>query len=122
MTDSFYEDIKLIEKDVEQLEAYRSQDKTVVIAGPGSGKTRVLTLKAMSIIHSNSFPVTSGIACLSYSKETVRELKNRLKKYGYKKRPQDFIGTVHGFCLGEIIGPFQHLYPEYNIPFPFQVV
>jgi len=120
MNQLFFNDLNLIKKDECQWEAYQSNNNTVIIAGPGSGKTRVLTLKAMKIIQSELLE-TSGIACLSFSKETVRELKKRLNQYGYSERKQDFIGTVHGFCLAEIIGPFQNLYPEYEIPNPIKI-
>jgi DNA helicase II / ATP-dependent DNA helicase PcrA len=120
MNKQFYTDLKLIQKDECQWEAYKSKSNTVVIAGPGSGKTRVLTLKAIQILQGELGP-TSGLACLSYSRETVRELKKRLDSYGYVSKPQNYIGTVHGFCLAEIIGRFQHLYPEYEIPFPLKI-
>jgi superfamily I DNA/RNA helicase len=120
MNDIFYNDLEMIKHDESQYRAYLSNENTVVIAGPGSGKTRILTLKFMKLV-STEVSDTTGIACLSYSKETVRELKKRLKEYGYKKRTQDFIGTLHGFCLAEIIGPFQRIYPEYEIPFPLKI-
>lgn len=120
MNESFYKDLDLIRKDQYQWQAYKSDGNTVVTAGPGSGKTRILTLKAIKIIQSLSSS-TSGLACISYSRETVRELKKRLTNYGYQKRSQDYIGTVHGFCIADIITPFSRLYPEYEIPTPFRI-
>lgn len=120
MNKQFYIDLALIRKDQYQSEAYDAKSNTVVIAGPGSGKTRVLTLKAIKILQSE-LSDTSGLACLSYSRETVRELKKRLALYGYQASSRDYVGTVHGFCLAEIITPFQLLYPEYEIPFPLKI-
>lgn len=120
MNEAFYKHLSLIKGDEHQAAAYKSMHNTVVIAGPGSGKTRVLTLKAMQLMQSH-IPDNSGLACLSYSRETVRELKKRLKQYGYRQRPQDYIGTVHCFCLAEIIGPFYHLYPQYEVPKPLKI-
>ena len=120
MNDLFYKHLKLIRKDEHQLAAYNSNSNTVIIAGPGSGKTRVLTLKAMQLMQ-ESINGNAGLACLSYSRETVREIKKRLSQYGYSQRRQDYIGTVHGFCLAEIISPFSHLYPSYNIPKPLKI-
>lgn len=120
MNESFYTDLDLIKKDKHQFDAYSSKGNSVVIAGPGSGKTKVLTLKAIQLIQSN-IPNNSGLACISYSRETIRELKKRLNQYGYCNRPCDYIGTVHGFCLAEIIIPFQNLYPEIKIPQPFKI-
>lgn len=120
MNDLFYRDRELIKKDEHQWDAYQAMGNTAVIAGPGSGKTRVLTLKAIKIIKSE-LSETCGLACLSYSRETVRELRNRLDQYAYRASPLDYIGTVHGFCLAEIITPFQQLYPEYKIPYPLKI-
>ncbi|MDZ4330097.1 MAG: AAA family ATPase, partial [Flavobacterium sp.] len=82
MNDLFYQDLELIKKDEKQFEAYQSMDNTVLIAGPGSGKTRVLSLKAVALskIHIHK---PEGLACISFSRESVRELKTRLKQYGY---------------------------------------
>ncbi|MEQ8478121.1 ATP-dependent helicase [Fulvivirga sp.] len=120
MNESFYADLESIKADEHQYNAYSSKGNSVIIAGPGSGKTRVLTLKAIQLIQSSNSRNT-GLACISYSRETVRELKNRLHNYGYRSRPIDYIGTVHGFCLAEIIIPFQSLYPEFKVPQPFKI-
>ncbi len=83
-------------------------------------KTRVLTLKAIKLLQSDiHYP--SGLACISYSRETVRELKKRLTEYGYQSSINDFIGTMHGFCLINILQPFAHLFPQYNVPDPLKI-
>lgn len=121
MNDEFYKDLELIKKDEKQWDAYRSTNNTVVIAGPGSGKTRVLALKAVSLAKTEIHK-PSGLACISYSRETVRELKKRLKQYGYIPGSRDFIGTVHSFSLLHIIQPFAHLYSQYGIPLPIKIL
>lgn len=120
MNEKFYSDLQLIHSDESQWSAYESKENTVVIAGPGSGKTRVLTLKAIKLLQSDIHH-PSGLACISYSRETVRELKKRLKEYGYRSRGNDFIGTMHGFCLIHILQPFAHLFPQYNVPSPMKI-
>ena len=120
MNEKFYSDQELIQSDESQWSAYNSKANTVVIAGPGSGKTRVLTLKAIKLLHSDIHQ-PSGLACISYSRETVRELKKRLKEYGYRPKGNDFIGTMHGFCLINILQPFAHLFPKYNVPLPLKI-
>ncbi len=121
MNDLFYKDLELIKKDEKQYEALQSNDNTVVIAGPGSGKTRVLALKAL-ILSKTQINKPSGLACISYSRESVRELKKRLKSYGYVSNSRDFIGTVHSFSLLHVIQPFAHLYPQYEIPLPVKIL
>ncbi|NVK66625.1 MAG: ATP-dependent helicase [Flavobacteriales bacterium] len=120
MNEQFYHDQELIRQDESQWEAYESNVNTAVVAGPGSGKTRVLTLKAIKLIETQ-INKPSGLACISYSRETVRELKKRLRQYGYKNRQEDFIGTIHGFCLMNIIQPFAHLFPRFNVSFPIKI-
>jgi DNA helicase-2/ATP-dependent DNA helicase PcrA len=121
MNDEFYKDLALIKKDDNQWAAYQSMINTAVIAGPGSGKTRVLALKAVSLAKTEIHK-PSGLACISYSRETVRELKKRLKQYGYIPENRDFIGTVHSFSLLHIIQPFAHLFPQYGIPLPIKIL
>lgn len=121
MNEQFFTDLELIQKDDHQIEAYNRKNSTVVIAGPGSGKTRVLALKAVTLAQI-SIKKPSGIALISYSRETVRELKKRLKLYGYKPSNRDFVGTVHSFSLLHVIQPFGHLFPEYGINYPVKIL
>ena len=104
-----------------QFAAYKAVNNTVIIAGPGSGKTTVLTLKVMQLLAEMIYP-PRGLACLTYSTETVREFKSRLVKLGLEKRKNVFLGTVHSFCLSEIITPFAALYPQYKIPLPIRII
>ncbi|MBZ4042584.1 UvrD-helicase domain-containing protein [Flavobacterium hibisci] len=121
MNSLFYQDLSLIEKDPNQFKAYRSMNNTVLIAGPGSGKTRVLSLKAVSLSKSH-IRKPEGLACISFSRESVRELRSRLKQYGYIPTNKDFIGTVHSFSLLHVLQPFAHLYPEYGIKYPIKII
>ncbi len=121
MNNYFVEKLHEIDNDAEQFAAYNSDGNTVVLAGPGSGKTTVLTLKVMQILHEKVAP-PRGLACITYSKEAAREFKTRLNDYGLIKRENVFLGTVHSFCLSEIIIPFANLYPRYNIPLPIKII
>lgn len=121
MNDQFFHDLALIKTDPSQWAAYQSMESTAVIAGPGSGKTRVLSLKAVTLARS-SIHAPAGLACISYSRETVRELKKRLKLYGFIPGPHDFIGTIHTFSLLHVLRPFGLLFPEYGIPFPIKII
>lgn len=104
-----------IRHDPEQLAAYDACGNTVVVAGSGSGKTNVLTLKVMRLLN-ETICHPRGLACLTYSTEAAREFKDRLAKLGLTKRENVFLGTVHSFCLAEVLMPFAHLYPKYRIP------
>ena len=121
MNEHFFKDLELIQKDKQQFSAYKAEANTVIIAGPGSGKTKILTLKAVSLLKS-SIKEPCGLACISFSRETVRELKKRLKRYGYIPNKKDFLGTVHSFSLLHVIQPYAHLYPQYNVSYPIKIL
>lgn len=117
----FEKKLQEISEDDMQFAAYKAVNNTVVIAGPRSGKTTVLTLKVMQLLAEMIYP-PRGLACLTYSTEAVREFKSRLVKLGLEKRKNVFLGTVHSFCLSEIITPFAALYPQYKIPLPIRII
>ena len=101
MVNAYFEKkLQEIREDDMQLAAYKAVNNTVVIAGPGSGKTTVLTLKVMQLLAEVIYP-PRGLACLTYSTEAVREFKSRLVKLGLEKRKNVFLGTVHSFCLSQ---------------------
>ncbi|AGA67686.1 DNA/RNA helicase, superfamily I [Desulfitobacterium dichloroeliminans LMG P-21439] len=121
MNDYFKQKLTEVTNDSEQLRAYTSTDSTVVIAGPGSGKTTVLTLKVIRLLD-DIIAEPRGLACLTYSTESAREFKTRLSKLGLRGRKNVFLGTVHSFCLAEILTPFAKLYPKYEIPNPIRII
>ena len=121
MNDYFIKSLQAIQNDKEQYSAYMSERDTVVLAGPGSGKTTVLSLKVMKLL-SEDIRAPYGLACVTYSREAAREFQTRLKKYGLARKQNVFLGTVHGFCLAEILGPFSELYPKYNIPKKIKII
>lgn len=118
---SYYMDkIEQLKKDEMQLEAYNTKESTVVIAGPGSGKTTVLTLKIIKLL-TEMIKEPRGLACVTFSREAAREFKERLNKLGYVERKNVFLGTVHSFCIAEVLGKFAHLY-DYKIPLPIKII
>ncbi len=121
MTEYFQRKLWEIRSDPEQLSAYNTCGNAVVIAGPGSGKTTVLTLKVMRLLNEAIYP-PRGLACLTYSTEAAREFKDRFRKLGLTKSRNVFLGTAHSFCLAEVITPFAHLYPKYRIPHPVRII
>ena len=77
--DYYTEKLEQILADPYQKAAYETNDSTVVIAGPGSGKTTILTLKIMKLLK-DKIREPQGLACLTFSREAAREFEERLKK------------------------------------------
>ncbi|WP_338747194.1 ATP-dependent helicase [Pseudomonas putida] len=102
-----------------QLAAYNSQGHCVVLAGPGSGKTKTLALKLARIL-AEDVQAPRGAACITYSQECARELTRRLEVLGLREAPNLFIGTVHGFCLRHLLMPYGRL-ADLPIEFPLSV-
>ena len=101
--------IQDIKKNGKQTEALEKLGNTVVIAGPGSGKTRVLTTKIAKLL-SEEIKAPQGIVCLTYTRMMAKEIEQRLYPLGVRDRPNIFVGTVHGFCLSEIVIPYAKLF------------
>jgi DNA helicase II / ATP-dependent DNA helicase PcrA len=93
-----------------QWKAYNSTGNCVILAGPGSGKTKTLTFKLARML-AEDVRVPRGIACITYNNQCARELRNRLSKLGIEDGKRVSIGTLHSFCLKHIVLPYAHLTP-----------
>lgn len=91
-----------------QWQAYESSGNCVLLAGPGSGKTKTLTIKIARMLEEDVRP-PRRIACITFSNECVREIRKRLESLGVAARKHLFVGTVHSFCLKEVVIPFGRL-------------
>jgi DNA helicase II / ATP-dependent DNA helicase PcrA len=68
----------------------------LVVAGPGSGKTRVLTERVRRLL--TKVPGHFRILALTFTNKAASEMHERLKDLG-ETMDRAFIGTLHGFCL-----------------------
>lgn len=109
-----------LQRNERQRDAYESTGHCLVLAGPGSGKTKVLTTK-MARILAEDILTPRGVACITYSNQCVKELRKRLATLGVDESDRVFIGTVHSFCLRAVLMPYGNL-ADANIPDPIQVV
>ena len=69
----------------------------LILAGPGSGKTRVLTHRLAYLIKNNISP--QNILAVTFTNKAADEMKQRVKKLLANKSSIPFIGTFHSFCL-----------------------
>lgn len=96
---------KDIRSNAGQWAAYESKSHCVVLAGPGSGKTKTLTLKLARVL-AEDVAEPRGVACITYNNECARELETRLDSLGVKAGGREFVGTVHSFSLTQILLPY----------------
>lgn len=94
-----------LEKNPEQVQAAHIKTHCVVLAGPGSGKTKTLTT-AMARTLADDVSVPRGVACITFNNECAYELEDRLAGLGIERGERVFIGTVHSFALTQIILPY----------------
>lgn len=97
--------IEELNSNLEQLAAIREIGHCVVLAGPGSGKTKTLTT-AMARTLAEDVVEPRGVACITYNNECAIELETRLARLGLEAGGRAFIGTVHSFTLSQVIAPY----------------
>jgi DNA helicase-2/ATP-dependent DNA helicase PcrA len=102
---AYIEAAKQLRDNPGQWQVYESRANCIVLAGPGSGKTKTLTIKMARMLAEDIRP-PRGVACITYNTECARELKERLDRLGVQERRNIFIGTVHSFCLKHVVLPF----------------
>lgn len=102
-----------------QWAAYESEGNCVVLAGPGSGKTKTLAVKIARIL-AEDVEEPRGLACITYNNECARELERRLADLGIEPGRRLFIGTVHSFSLTQIVLPYARV-AQLGLPEDFRI-
>ncbi|MDF7788473.1 ATP-dependent helicase [Pantoea stewartii] len=103
----------------EQFGAATETGHCVVVAGPGSGKTKTLTT-AMARTLMEDVVDPRGVACITYNNECAAELRERLSHFGINDDDRSFIGTVHSFALTQVLLPYARCIPGF-LPDAFRV-
>ena len=85
----------------QQRDAILCRENIVFVnAGPGTGKTHMLTGKLIDIIVSS--PTPQKIVALSYTNTAARQLgerfRRKIRNYGIRDKFSFFNGTIHSFC------------------------
>lgn len=93
----------------EQENAIFEKDSVLLIACPGSGKTRTLTYKIAYELDRLKSKKEFVIA-ITYTNNAADEIKERVEQLGVDTT-QLWIGTIHSFCIEWILKPY-HLYHE----------
>jgi superfamily I DNA/RNA helicase len=76
-----------MELDKEQEEVVEGNGSILVVSGPGSGKTRILTERARKVFNSGE-----SLLCLTFTRSAAREMASRV--------PGIPASTIHSFCCG----------------------
>jgi DNA helicase-2/ATP-dependent DNA helicase PcrA len=94
-----------LQENEKQWTAFTALSPCVVLAPPGSGKTKLLTTRLASDLQSR-IPEPHGAACITMTNSAADQLKDRLAKLGVPPRSNLFIGTVHSFALRCVVSPY----------------
>lgn len=86
----------------------------MVIAGPGTGKTQVLSLRIVNILNKTDTPA-DGILCLTFTNAGVRAMRERLLRYIGPTATKVKVSTFHAFAL-EMIEEFHELLGNSGVP------
>ena len=75
-----------------------TEGKVRVTAGAGSGKTRVLTHRYAYLV--NELGISpSNILCVTFTNKAANEMKKRIANMVSGGNVNDFVCTIHGFCV-----------------------
>ncbi len=70
----------------------------LVVAGAGSGKTRVITARIANLIL-NQGAIPSAIIALTFTNKAAQEMQHRIAYFLGNVPEKPFIGTFHSYCL-----------------------
>lgn len=89
---------------------HKTTGHTVVLAGPGSGKTHTIIEKISYIFENNIIPEPYGLLAITFTNAAANEIRSRLRAKGFQQLSRVWIGTFHAFgsyllrCYGSDVG------------------
>ncbi|PHB28532.1 hypothetical protein COE85_00190 [Bacillus pseudomycoides] len=100
------------------LNAVNDLNNSLVVAGPGAGKTELLAQKACFLLETNSCVNPSKILAISFKKDAALNLKDRIKLRLSKNLESRFISQTFDSFAKSILDRFLSALPEEFRPDP----
>ena len=94
--------------DVQGQAADHNNGALLVLAGPGSGKTRVLTTRIARLLYEAPNEPFRVLA-LTFTNRAADEMRERIERMAPEAEHRLFIGTFHAFCADVLRQHGQHL-------------
>jgi len=70
---------------------------SIILAGAGSGKTRILIYKVINLVH--NFQINpASIVMITFTNKAASEMQERIKKNLGDSQSLGYVGTFHSFC------------------------
>lgn len=110
-----------IRQDPDQQAAFDCTGSQVVIAGPGSGKTYLLTTKVARTLFEGVVTYPHKVACITFSRQLAADLEKEFWALGIHDTERVYVGTVHSFCIAEIVMPAARLLSSAEVPRPLRI-
>jgi DNA helicase-2/ATP-dependent DNA helicase PcrA len=83
----------------QQLEAaYHSEGPLMIVAGAGSGKTRVITYRIAHMIREKNIS-PDNILAITFTNKAAREMRDRVRNMLGQSANSPLVSTFHSFCL-----------------------
>jgi DNA helicase-2/ATP-dependent DNA helicase PcrA len=100
---------------LQQQAVLHGEGPLLVVAGAGSGKTRVITARITHLILNKNI-APSSIVALTFTNKAATEMKERIATFLDKKGAMPFVGTFHAYCL-QLLKTNPHLlkHPTFSI-------
>lgn len=97
----------------QQEAAITNSGHTLLVACPGSGKTRAITARLLRCVD-DVRGTPRKVACITYTNAAVHEIEHRLRQFG-STGDEDYseVSTIHAFCLNNVIRHFSWKIKEY---------
>lgn len=92
----------------------------LVVAGPGTGKTQLLALRAANILQKTDVQA-QNILCLTYTENAARNMRERLTQFIGKQAYDLRISTYHGFG-SDIIREYSEYFTDFNANKPIDSI